>query len=186
MVWYMSERLYLHIPSFEELDYRQKILAQPDTMSYNRGFNLYLDNYDNETGCIDFRKEYWENWYSRWINNLPDRYYAYIIKTEGNIPVGEAALRNTGVENVYCVSMIIEAKFRGGGYSMEALRLLADIAFNKLNADKIFDEFPDTRASAERVFKKAGFRRISESTVELTREDYLGSLNQVQSNDIVR
>ncbi len=31
----MRNRVYLHVPSFEELDYRKKILAEPDTMSYN-------------------------------------------------------------------------------------------------------------------------------------------------------
>lgn len=76
----MDDRLYLHVPSFEELDYRQKILAQPDTMAYNRGYELGFENYDNETGCIDFRKEYWKEWFSPWVNNIPNRYYAYIIK----------------------------------------------------------------------------------------------------------
>ena len=49
-------RLYLHIPRLEELDYRQKILLQPDTMAYNKGFHLQFIDYDNETGCIYFRK----------------------------------------------------------------------------------------------------------------------------------
>ena len=44
----MNEKLYLHIPSFEELDYRQMILGKPSTMSYNRGYQLGVDNYNNE------------------------------------------------------------------------------------------------------------------------------------------
>ncbi|MBS4538491.1 hypothetical protein GOQ27_08445 [Clostridium sp. D2Q-11] len=52
----MKKRLFLHVPSFEELEYRQKILAQPNTMAYNRGYNLESDNYDNKTGCIDFNR----------------------------------------------------------------------------------------------------------------------------------
>ena len=44
----MSGKLYLHIPSFEELDYRQKILSQPDTMSYNSGYKLGIENYNNK------------------------------------------------------------------------------------------------------------------------------------------
>jgi diamine N-acetyltransferase len=59
----MHKRLYLHIPSLEELGYRQKILAQPITMSYNRGYKLELNNYNNETGCIDFRKEYFSHFF---------------------------------------------------------------------------------------------------------------------------
>ncbi|TDT45654.1 GNAT family N-acetyltransferase [Fonticella tunisiensis] len=174
----MDERLYLHIPSFEEFDYRQKILFQPDTMSYNKGCELGLDNYDNETGCIDFRKEYWKDWFSRWINNTPDRYYAYIIKSDENIPIGEVALRYVDGENAYCASIIIEAKYRGYGYGEEALRLLIDVAFHELNAKRIFHNFPKTRVSAEIVFKKVGFKRISDDIVELTQENYLNQFNQ--------
>ncbi|GEM_PF-5998576 len=75
-------KLYLHVPSFEELDYRQKILLQPDTMEYNRGYNLDVKNYNNVTGCIDFRKEYWKDWYSIWISHEPQRYYAYLTQIE--------------------------------------------------------------------------------------------------------
>lgn len=169
----MDKRLYLHIPSLEELGYRQKILAQPDTMSYNRGYKLESNNYNNETGCIDFRKEYWREWFSRWINNTPNRYYAYVIKSHENIPIGEVALHYDDGEKGYCVSIIIEAKYRGNGYSEEALRLLIDIAFNKLSAKRIYDTFAKARISAERVFKKAGFKRISDNLLELTREDFL-------------
>lgn len=169
----MDKRLYLHIPSLDELGYRQKILAQPDTMSYNRGYKLELNNYNKETGCIDFRKEYWREWFSRWINNTPNRYYAYVIKSDENIPIGEVALHYDDGENGYCVSIIIEAKYRGNGYSEEALRLLIDIAFHELRAKRIFDTFTKERVSAERVFKRAGFKRISDDLLELTREDLL-------------
>ncbi len=168
----MDDRFYLHVPSFEELDYRQKILAQPDTMAYNRGYELGLENYDNETGCIDFRKEYWEGWFSRWVNNTPDRYYAYIIKSDENIPIGEVALRYDDSENGYCVDIIIEAKYRGNGYSQEALRLLIDVGFHKLNAKRIFDTFSKERVSAEKTFNRVGFKRISDDMLELTRNDF--------------
>ena len=39
--------LNLHVPSFEELEYRQKILSQEDTMSYNKEYNLGIENYNN-------------------------------------------------------------------------------------------------------------------------------------------
>lgn len=32
--------LTLHIPSLEELSYREKLLSQPETMAYNRGYDL--------------------------------------------------------------------------------------------------------------------------------------------------
>ena len=44
--------LYLHVPKLDELWYRKKLLEDPKTMSYNRGYELDFDGYDKETGCI--------------------------------------------------------------------------------------------------------------------------------------
>lgn len=43
----------------------------------------------------------------------------------------------------------------------------------ELGADKVFDEFPKSRISAEKLFKKVGFKRVSDDIVELTKRDYL-------------
>lgn len=169
-------RLQLRIPRFEELNYRRKLLSNRETMSYNKGYDEF-DGYDKETGCIDFNENYWVGWFSRWVNNTPDRYYAYIFKSDENIPIGEVALHYVDEKNAYCVNIIIEAKYRGNGYSEEALRLLADTAFNELSVNKIFDDFPKIRVSAEKIFKKVGFKRISDDIVELTKEDYLNFSN---------
>lgn len=160
--------LQLIVPEYKQLDYRRKLLADSETMAYNIGFG------DKDgTGCIDFDESCWKGWFSRWVNNKPERYYAYIIKIGESIPVGEAALRYDNRRKSYCVNIIIEAKYRGMGYGEQALQLLADTAFYDLSAEKIFDEFPKSRLSAERLFKKAGFKRISDNIVELTKEDYL-------------
>lgn len=173
----MNGRLYLYKPSFRELAYRQKLLAQPDTMSFNRGYHLPLDNYNNDTGCIDFTEKYWNDWYLRWNGNGTKNYYAYIMKNDTRTPIGEVALRYDAEQRAYCVNIIIEAKFRGCGYSEEAVRLLIETAFNQLGAEKLYDEFPGARTLAEKVFKKLGFIRTSESIVELTKVQYLKTLN---------
>ena len=46
-------RLELYVPTIEELDYRQKIMSDPETMSYNKGYDLDFDGYHKDTGCID-------------------------------------------------------------------------------------------------------------------------------------
>lgn len=163
-----GNKLELRIPKFSELDYRKKLLEDSETMSYNIGFGEI-----HGTGCIDFDEGSWNEWFSLWINNAPWRYYAYIIKTDEDIPIGEVALRYVNERNAYCVSIIIEAKHRGKGYSKEALRLLADTAFYELGAKKIFDDFPSSRLAAEKAFKEVGFKRISADIMELTKEDYL-------------
>ena len=48
----MTSNLYLHVPSFKELEYRQNILSQADTISYNKGYDLGIETYNNKTCCI--------------------------------------------------------------------------------------------------------------------------------------
>jgi diamine N-acetyltransferase len=167
-------KVKLKIPELEELDYRRKLLADRETMSYNIGYGE-----NDGTGCIDFDKNTWEEWYYRWVNNMPERYYAYIIKVDENIPVGEVALRYVTEKSSYCVNIIVEEKYRGNGFSEQALRLLIHTAFEELGADKVFDDFPICRISAERLFKKVGFKRVSDNIVELTKQDYLNKINNI-------
>lgn len=163
-----SNKVKLRIPKFEELEYRRKLLSDRVTMSYNIGYG------DNDgTGCIEFDENAWKDWFFRWVNNMPERYYAYIIKVDENTPIGEVALRYVSEKNSYCVNIIVEAKYRGNGFSEQALRLLVDTAFRELGADKVFDDFPKSRISAEKVFKKVGFKRVSDDIVELTKQNYL-------------
>lgn len=59
----MSNRLSLYVPSLDELWYRERIMKDPETMSYNKGYDMLFDGYDRETGCIIFPKEDWEDCY---------------------------------------------------------------------------------------------------------------------------
>lgn len=170
--------LILKIPTIEELDYRKKILSDEDTMSYNKGCEEF-QGYNPYTGCIDFNEGKWSQWFSKWITKDKERYYSYIIKCPENIPVGEVALRYDELQKGYCVSIIIEHKYRGCGYSEEALNLLLEVAFNELKAEKVFDNFPQERTSSEKIFKKVGFKRTSLEIVELMREDYYKKQNTI-------
>lgn len=167
-----SNKIELKTPKFEELDYRRKLLADRETMTYNIGYGEI-----EGVGCIEFNESVWKDWFVLWINNTPERYYAYIIKVDENIPVGEVALRYVSEKKSYIVNIIVEAKHRGNGFSEQALRLLIDIAFNELGVDKVFDDFPKSRITAESVFKKVGFKRVSEDIVELTKQDYFKNSN---------
>ena len=48
-----------------ELAFRQKMLSDEQTMSYNARWG----------GAIGFPEERWENWYRRWISSEDPRYY---------------------------------------------------------------------------------------------------------------
>jgi len=163
-----NNKVELKTPKFEELDYRRKLLSDKETMTYNIGYGE-----TDGTGCIDFKENTWRDWFFRWVNNIPERYYAYIIKIDENLPVGEVALRYVSEKKAYCVNIIVEARHRGNGFSEQALRLLVDVAFNELGAYKVFDDFTKSRVSADKVFNKVGFKRVSDEIVELTKRDYL-------------
>ena len=152
-------RLYLHIPRLEELDYRQKILLQPDTMSYNKGFHLQFIDYDNETGCIYFRKQDWKSWFDFWINQGPDRFYAYIVKREDHQFIGEVSFRYDKHYEAHMVGIIIEAQHRGKGYCEEALNLLVQVAFDIYGLERLQDDIPAERETAHKAFAKVGFKK---------------------------
>ncbi len=175
----MENRLSLHIPSFDELGYRQSILNQADTMSYNKGYKLGFDDYDNETGCIHFRKENWYDWYQRWISNEPQRYYAYLLRTDNECFVGEVSFHYDKNSNAHCIGIVVEAQFRGKGFCAEGLLLLAEKAFVDLNVKKLRNDIPIERVSAIAGHKKAGFKEIDFANgnciLELSQAEYLTS-----------
>ena len=70
--------LYLHTPSYEELWYRQKIMQDSDTMSYNKGYDLDFEGYDKATGCLAFPEQKWADWYTYFNGQEPQRFYAYV------------------------------------------------------------------------------------------------------------
>lgn len=176
----MNSKLYLHIPSFEELYYKQKLLAQPDTMSYNRGYELNCYDYNDETGCFDFRKEYWKDWYMSWISNEPKRFYAYLTLIESNEFIGDVCFHYEESSNSHCIGIVIEAKYRGKGYCSEGLTRLAEEAFIDLKIDKLRNEIPIERRSAIAGHKSAGFKEIEiiEGTciLELSKDDFLNHI----------
>lgn len=75
-------KIELHIPKENELEYRRQLIADQETMNYN------IDYGDDGTGCYYQSIEQVQDWYKNW-NNGTDNYYAYIIRKEDNMPIGE-------------------------------------------------------------------------------------------------
>lgn len=158
-------KLKLHIPNEDELEYRRHLISDKETMSYNIGYS------DDGAGCYYQSIEQVRDWYKNW-NNGTDNYYAYIIRKKDNTPIGEVDIHWSGYCQKHIIGIVIEAKYRGKGYAEEALSLLCDVAFDELKLDKIYDDFPVTRTSAEKVFSKVGFVRENNEFVALTKERY--------------
>ena len=70
--------LCLHVPELNEFWYRKKLMEDPETMSYNRGYDLDFAGYDKETGCIAFPKTEWESRYNYLVGDEPEREAKYV------------------------------------------------------------------------------------------------------------
>jgi len=154
----LSSKIILYVPSLDELVYRQTILMQPETMEYNKGFELNFQGYDKTTGCIEFPQNQWAKWYSYWINNKPNSYYAYIMRDSDKQFIGEVNLHYNSSNDWYDMGIIIEGKYRGHGYSKQALNLVLELAFEKYSAKAVHNSFENSRYIAYKLHKDVGFK----------------------------
>ncbi len=145
----------LHVPTLKELRYRERLLSDKATMSYNKGYNLDFPGYDSETGCITFPKDKWEEWFAHWIVGYPERFYAY-IRNENLDFVGEVKLEKDS-ENTYSMGIVVHNKHRGKGYAEKALEMLLKTAFQELGAVEVHNNFEKNSKVALKAHLKCGF-----------------------------
>lgn len=149
------KQVYLKVPNIDELHYRQEWMKDPKTMSYNAGYDMDLKDYDKATGTIAKTDEEMITWYNNWINKEPDKYFAYIYDNEISEPIGEIYYY---LDNgIHSMGILIQDKYRGEGYSYNALLELEKIAFEKNNISELSDIVPLDRTGAIKTFQKAGF-----------------------------
>lgn len=108
-------------------------------------------------GCIDFKEEVWEEWYNRSIGKQ-DRFYAYICKKEDDKFIGDVGFRYDNECKELIIHIVIDSRYRGCGYSKEALKLLINVAFDEYNLDSIADNIPADRINFIKLFEKLGFK----------------------------
>ena len=149
------KNIYLKVPSINELHYRQKWMKDPKTMSYNAGYDIDLKGYDKNTGTTTKSNEEMIAWYNNWINQEPDKYFAYIYDISISEPIGEVYYY---LDNgIHSMGIVIQDKYRGKGYSYMTLLELQKVAFEKNNISELSDFIPLDRIGAIKSFKKAGF-----------------------------
>lgn len=111
--------LRLYKPTLEDLWFRQELLSDPDTMSYNNAWG----------GVISFPRDKWQNWYNDWLaEKASNRFYRCLFDTAKNQFVGEVAYYFDGLRKIYICDIIVHAKYRGNGYGTEGLLLLCEAA----------------------------------------------------------
>lgn len=172
-------RLCLHVPELNELWYRKKLMEDPETMRYNRGYDLDFAGYDKGTGCIAFPEEEWESCYNYFVGNEPERFYAYLVNTENGEFVGEVNAHKSVGHDWYDMGIVIEAKHRGKGYANEGLRLLLHHAFIDMGAMALHNSFEKSRNAALKAHEHAGFCKYSEENgvieLAITKERFLNT-----------
>ncbi|MBR7928273.1 GNAT family N-acetyltransferase [Aerococcaceae bacterium zg-ZUI334] len=135
-------------PSIEELWFKQQMMSDEETMSYNHACG----------GTIAFPKEKWKNWYDYWLLDDERRhYYRYIQDEYGNF-VGEIAYHYAVEYNGCVANIIILSKFRGKGYGSQGLTMLCNEA-RKNGITELYDDIAIDNPSLK-LFLKHGFEEI--------------------------
>lgn len=148
-------KVYLKVPDIKDLHYRQEWMKDPETMSYNAGFDMKVKGYDKKTGIITKTDEEMISWFHNWIKKEPDKYFAYIYDRNIEEPIGEIYYYLD--QGIHSMGILIQAKYRGKGYAYDALMECEKVAFERNNIHELSDMIPLDRISAIRSFKKAGF-----------------------------
>lgn len=134
-------------PSYEELSFRQELLADPATMSYNEKWG----------GTISFSEDQWQDWYDWWIANPGEDFYRYLYSTELKSFVGEAGYHFDEEFNCFICDIIIKHCYRGQGFGREGLALL--LAAAKENGISVIYDNIAADNPAIALFLQFGFTR---------------------------
>lgn len=118
-----------HRPRPEDLWFRQAMLADPETMSYNDAWG----------GTIPFPREDWAGWYDCWVANPDRRFYRYVAAGPSRDFVGEAAYHYDEKRGIWMTDVIISAKCRRRGYGKAALEMLCAEA-RKAGIRELYDD----------------------------------------------
>ncbi|MCR5793913.1 MAG: GNAT family N-acetyltransferase [Solobacterium sp.] len=135
------------IPSLEDLWFREKLMADEETMSYNHAWG----------GTIPFPEEDWQDWYEYWVTDHEDqRYYRYL--KDGDTFVGEAAYHYDPEYDGFAADIIIYSPYRGRGYGSQGLAMLCEAAKENGLAALYDDIAADNPAIG--MFLKQGFYEV--------------------------
>ncbi len=154
-------KLILIKPELKDYWYEKQLLEDPKTMNYNAGYDVTYSGYHYDTGCIDFPEDKWEASYQK--RKASDRFFAFLKDTVKDRYVGYVNYQYNSMNKRYECGILIEAKYRGLGYSKEGLYLLCDAAF-KNGVDALYDGFEKDRVGAMKLFQEIGFQIVETST----------------------
>ena len=153
--------LSLYIPELKDYWYEENLLSDKDTMNYNAGYDVSYSGYHYETGCIDFKKEKWQEKYNK--RKDENTFFAYLKDDIKNEFVGYVNYQYNEKDNRYECGIIIEKSKRRNGYAKEGLKLLSNYA-KKQGIKSLYDTFEIDRENTLKVFESVGFKVIEKTT----------------------
>ncbi len=150
----------LYKPTIHELGFRQSLLSDEKTMSYNHAWG----------GPIPFPESEWERWYQRWLEApVFQQYYRYLYHTGSKNFVGEAAYYYDEKKKIYICDVIILAKYRNRGFGSAGIRLLCEAA-KKNGIMTLYDDIAADNPSYQ-LFLKNGFEiDYQDNTIVMVRK----------------
>ena len=132
-------------PNYEQLTFRQSLLADKKTMSYNAKWG----------GTINFTQDRWESWYRTWVSCPDKRFYRYLYSPRDNAFVGEIAYNFDEEYQCYFCSVIVHSHYRHKGFGKAGLILLLQEA-KKAGISIIYDNIAIDN-TAVCLFEQCGF-----------------------------
>ena len=134
----------LYKPAITDLWFREKLMGDEATMSYNRAWG----------GTIPFPESRWAEWYDRWVADCgSERFYRYLVNSATDEFVGEIAYHD---DDGRCLAnVIVPAEHRGRGYGTRGLELLCAAAADH-GVEILYDDIALDNP-AVRMFLKNGF-----------------------------
>ncbi|MBR3393522.1 MAG: GNAT family N-acetyltransferase [Firmicutes bacterium] len=152
--------LTLYEPRLEDLWFRQMMLEDEETMSYNHAWG----------GTIPWPKERWQAWYDEWIIHHQSRRFYRYLQDETGAFIGEIAYHYDDEISGYIADIIVYAKYRGKGYGSQGLDLLLTAA--RKNGIRVLYDNIAIDNPARKLFLKHGFSEEyrTEEIIMLKRE----------------
>lgn len=132
----------LYKPNINELWFKEKMMSDEDTMSYNHG-------------TIAFPESKWDSWYQRWMRD-DKHFYRYIC--DDDTFVGETAYYLDLEREIYIADVVVYAPYRGKRYGHQGLSLLCETAKNN-GVMELYDDIAIDNPSIN-LFLKHGFKEV--------------------------
>ena len=172
------EQLELYVPKLEDLWFYQKMMSDPETMSYNANWDVNYDGYHRDTGCVDYPDAVLPAWYENMVGQEPERFYAYIKRSADGAWIGDVNFHYNPAKDWWDMGIVLYAPYRGKGYAVPALKLMLEHAFRDCGISRIHNDFEVARneISAWETHRRAGFRELGMEDgflqMMITKEDY--------------